>query len=55
MPIFTNIAGAIRLLTDVTVNEGGVVHELDTVHANEGGVLREIHSGQNINIYATGI
>ncbi len=55
MPIFTNIAGAIRLLTDVTVNEGGVLHELDTVHANEGGVLREIHSGQNINIYATGI
>ena len=44
MPIFTNIVGAIRLLTDVAVNVGGVMHELDTVHANENGVLHEIHS-----------
>ena len=44
MPIFTNIAGAFRLLTDITVNAGGVLHELDTVHANENGLLHEIHS-----------
>ncbi len=44
MPIFTNIVGAIRLLTDVAVNVGGVMHELDTVHANENGVLHEIFS-----------
>lgn len=55
MPIFTNIAGAIRLLTDVAVSVGGVMREFDTVHANVGGVLHEIHSGQSINIYATGI
>ncbi len=44
MPIFTNIAGAIRLLTCVAANVGGVMREFDTVHANVGGVLREIHS-----------
>ena len=44
MPIFTNIAGAFRLLTDITVNAGGVLHELDTVNANENGLLHEIHS-----------
>lgn len=43
MPIFTNIVGAFRLLTDVAVNVGGVLHELDTVYANENGVLHEIH------------